>query len=240
MMFKHPIVQLYFYLSISLLLVFSTSIHSLWPFGFFLLIISLYNKKIILKVAIRLLSAVIFFPLMLIIYLAISIFFTEMTIYESLKGAFLAFLKFSIIIVLMNFYLETASSENLIISLRSFWVKTKLKWKWVDDFFLFISLALRLYPTFQSSWSNNINSQKAIGIKFQKSYYGKLFEISKELPAMLVYQLNRSNDIALAMKLRGYGLHCPRSVIHPIDFNFLNLIQILSITFCLSYFIGSI
>tara|TARA_B100001758_G_scaffold233900_1_gene232582 strand:+ start:932 stop:1423 length:492 start_codon:yes stop_codon:yes gene_type:complete len=161
-----------------------------------------------------------------------------MTFIESTEYALLAFLKFSLIVLLMNFYLETASSENLIISFRSLWVKTGLKWKWVDDFFLFLSLSLRLYPTFQSNWINNMNSQKAIGIRFNNSYYGKLIEISKELPAVLVYQLNRSNDIALAMKLRGYGMHYPRNVISPIKFNFYNLIQILSITLLLSYLIG--
>ena len=104
----------------------------------------------------------------------------------------------------MNFYLNTASSEKLIISIRSIWVKTGLNWRWVEDFFLFLSLSLRLYPTLQSNWINNVNSLKAIGIKSEKSYYGKLIQISKELPSMLIYQLNRSNDIALAIKLRGY------------------------------------
>ena len=52
---------------------------------------------------------------------------------------------------------------------------------------------------------------------------------------MLVYQLNRSNDIALAMKLRGYGIHYPRSVIHPIKFSLFNLIQVALIAFFSSY-----
>ena len=239
-MFKHPIVQLYFYLSMTTLLVFSTSINSLWLFAFLLIIISLYNNSVIYKVVKKILPTLFFLPFMLIAYLLISLIFTQMTFFESFEGIILAFLKFSIIVILMNFYLETSSSESLIISLRSLWVKTKLRWKWVDDFFLFLSLALRFYPTFQSNWINNINSQKAIGIRFNKSYYGKLIEISKEIPAILVYQLNRSNDIALAMKLRGYGQQYPRSVIYPIKFTFLNLMQILFITFLSSYSIGLI
>ncbi len=237
-MFNHPIVQLYFYLSLSMVLVFSPSVYSLWPFAFLFIIISLYNKSVIKKIINNFISMLFFLPFMLVIYLLISLIFTQMTFIESTEYALLAFLKFSLIVLLMNFYLETASSENLIISFRSLWVKTGLKWKWVDDFFLFLSLSLRLYPTFQSNWINNMNSQKAIGIRFNNSYYGKLIEISKELPAVLVYQLNRSNDIALAMKLRGYGMHYPRNVISPIKFNFYNLIQILSITLLLSYLIG--
>ena len=237
-MFNHPIVQLYFYLSLSMVLVFSPSVYSLWPFAFLFIIISLYNKSVIKKIINNFISMLFFLPFMLVIYLLISLIFTQMTFIESTEYALLAFLKFSLIVLLMNFYLETASSENLIISFRSLWFKTGLKWKWVDDFFLFLSLSLRLYPTFQSNWINNMNSQKAIGIRFNNSYYGKLIEISKELPAVLVYQLNRSNDIALAMKLRGYGMHYPRNVISPIKFNFYNLIQILSITLLLSYLIG--
>ena len=204
-MFNHPIVQLYFYFSISMLLVFSSSIYSLWPFVLLLVIVSMYNKSVIKNVINKFLPMLFFLPFMLIIYIMISLIFSQITFFEAIKNALLAFLKFILIILLMNFYLNTASSEKLIISIRSIWVKTGLNWRWVDDFFLFLSLSLRLYPTFQSNWINNVNSLKAIGIKSEKSNYGKLIQISKELPSMLIYQLNRSNDIALAMKLRGYG-----------------------------------
>ena len=218
-----------------MLLVFSSSIYSLWPFVLLLIIVSVYNKSHI-KYVINKISPMIFFlPFMLIIYVTISLIFSQITFFEAIENALLAFLKVSLVILLMNFYLNTSSSEKLITSIRSMWVKTGLNWRWVEDFFLFLSLSLRLYPTFQSNWINNVNSLKAIGIKSDKSYYGKLIQISKELPSMLVYQLNRSKDIALAMKLRGYGLHYPRSVIHPIKFRLINLIQIALIAFFSSY-----
>ena len=112
---------------------------------------------------------------MLIIYITISLIFSQITFFEAIKNALLAVLKFSLIILLMNFYLNTASSEKLIISIRSIWVKTGLNWRWVEDFFLFLSLSLRLYTTFQSNWINNVNSLKAIGIKSQKSFHQCLF-----------------------------------------------------------------
>ena len=234
-MFNHPIVQLYFYFSISMLLVFSSSIYSLWPFVLLLVIVSMYNKSVIKNVINKILPTLFFLPFMLIIYITISLIFSQITFFEAIKNALLAVLKFSLIILLMNFYLNTASSEKLIISIRSIWVKTGLNWRWVEDFFLFLSLSLRLYPTFQSNWINNVDSLRAIGIKSEKSYYGKLIQISKELPSMLIYQLNRSNDIALAMKLRGYGIYYPRSVIHPIKFSLFNLIQVALIAFFSSY-----
>ena len=234
-MFNHPIVQLYFYFSTSMLLVFSSSIYSLWPFVLLLIIVSVYNKSHIKNVINKISPMLFFLPFMLIIYITISLIFSQITFFEAIENALLAFLKVSLVILLMNFYLNTASSEKLITSIRSMWVKTGLNWRWVEDFFLFLSLSLRLYPTFQSNWINNVNSLKAIGIKSDKSYYGKLIQISKELPSMLVYQLNRSKDIALAMKLRGYGLHYPRIVIHPIKFRLFNLIQIALIAFFSSY-----
>lgn len=233
-MFKHPIVNLYFFLSVSLALVFSNSISSLMVFSALLTFIFILNNQFTLKAIKRFLATIFFLPFMLIFYIAISLFFTQMTIFESMSNAFFAFSKLSIIMLLMNIYMEMSSAENLIISCRSLWLNTTLKWKWVDDLFLFLSLALRLYPTFRSNWTNNRTGLKAIGIKFNKSYFGKLFDISRELPAMLVYQLNRSNDIALAMKLRGYGSQYPRTVINPIHFSFFNLFQITLITFLLS------
>jgi len=236
-MFKHPIVNLYFFLSVSVSLVFSNSISSLMLFSVLLAFIFVINNQLTLKVIKKFLATIIFFPFMLIFYISISLFFTQMTFFESMGNAFFAFSKLSIIMLLMNIYLEMSSAEKLIISLRSLWLYTALKWKWVDDLFLFLSLALRLYPTFQSNWNNSRTSLKAIGINFNKSYFGKLFDISRELPAILAYQLNRSNDIALAMKLRGYGLHHPRTVINPIHFSFFNLAQITITTFLTCFLI---
>ena len=133
-------------------------------------------------------------------------------------------------IISMNFYLELSSAENLIKSLRSFWVRLNIQWKWVDNFFLFLALALRFYPTFQSQWQHQRNSQKVLGIKFNDSYYGRLIEISKELPSILVYQLDRSEDISLAMKLRGYGSYFPRKIVDPIYFNITNFLQFVLVT----------
>ena len=167
---------------------------------------------------------------MLIIYILFSYVLTDSTIYQTISEAFNAFIKFSFMIISMNFYLELSSAENLIRSLRSFWERLNIQWKWVDNFFLFLALALRFYPTFQSHWQYQRNSQKVLGIKFNDSYYGRLIEISKELPSILVYQLDRSEDISLAMKLRGYGSYFPRKIVDPIYFNITNFLQFFLVT----------
>ena len=50
------------------------------------------------------------------------------------------------------------------------------------------------------------------------------------MPGMLIYQLRRSEDIATAMQLRGYGQKYPRGVTYPIPFGRFHLIQIGVIT----------
>ncbi|MEC9437369.1 MAG: energy-coupling factor transporter transmembrane component T [Candidatus Neomarinimicrobiota bacterium] len=229
-MFSHPIVNLYFFLALSLSLMLTSSFLQLMIYGIIILFIALKNTKLIPIVIHKYLPTLFFFPIMLIIYILFSYVLTDSTIYQTISEAFNAFIKFSFMIISMNFYLELSSAENLIKSLRSFWARLNIQWKWVDNFFLFLALALRFYPTFQSQWQHQRNSQKVLGIKFNDSYYGRLIEISKELPSILVYQLDRSEDISLAMKLRGYGSYFPRKIVDPIYFNITNFLQFVLVT----------
>lgn len=208
----------------------ASSFLQLMNYGIVILIIALKNTKLIPIVIRKYLPTLFFFPIMLFIYILFSYILTDSTIYQTISEAFNAFIKFSFMIISMNFYLELSSAENLIKSLRSFWARLNIQWKWVDNFFLFLALALRFYPTFQSQWQHQRNSQKVLGIKFNDSYYGRLIEISKELPSILVYQLDRSEDISLAMKLRGYGSYFPRKIVDPIYFNITNFLQFVLVT----------
>ena len=229
-MFTHPIVNLYFFLALSLSLMLTSSFPQLMNYGIVILFIALKNTKLIPIVIRKYIPTLFFFPIMLFIYILFSYILTDSTIYQTIGEAFNAFIKFSFMIISMNFYLELSSAENLIKSLRSFWARLNIQWKWVDNFFLFLALALRFYPTFQSQWQHQRNSQKVLGIKFNDSYYGRLIEISKELPSILVYQLDRSEDISLAMKLRGYGSYFPRKIVDPIYFNITNFLQFVLVT----------
>ena len=208
----------------------TSSFLQLMNYGIVILFIALKNTKLIPIVIRKYLPTLFFFPIMLFIYILFSYILTDSTIYQTISEAFNAFIKFSFMIISMNFYLELSSAENLIKSLRSFWARLNIQWKWVDNFFLFLALALRFYPTFQSQWQHQRNSQKVLGIKFNDSYYGRLIEISKELPSILVYQLDRSEDISLAMKLRGYGSYFPRKIVDPIYFNITNFLQFVLVT----------
>ena len=49
---------------------------------------------------------------------------------------------------------------------------------------------------------------------------------AKSLPSLILYQLHWADDIATAMKLRGYGRNFPRGVVHPVNFRLIHILQI--------------
>ena len=135
----------------------------------------------------------------------------------------------------MMYFFELTPNKDIVILTRSIWVKFNLQWKWVEDFFLFLSMTLRFYPTFQSNWNSVRNTHKTLGLESNLSNFGKIKKTSKELPALLIHELKRANDISLAMKLRGYGKLFPRGVTYPIPFNWNHGVMILLIT--ITYYI---
>ena len=134
----------------------------------------------------------------------------------------------------MVYFIEITPNKDIVILARSIWVKFDLQWKWVENFFLFLSLTLRFYPTFQSNWYSIRNSHKTLGLESNLSTFGKVNKTAKELPGLLIHELKRANDISLAMKLRGYGKQFPRGVTYPIPFNWNDGVMILVIT--ISYY----
>jgi len=53
---------------------------------------------------------------------------------------------------------------------------------------------------------------------------------AKEMPGLLVHQLRRADDVAMAMKLRGYGEQFPRGVTFPIPLEGNHLFQMVIIS----------
>jgi len=55
------------------------------------------------------------------------------------------------------------------------------------------------------------------------------------MPGMLIHQLRRADDVAMAMILRGYGKQIPRGVTYPISFKINHILQM---TIVASFFLG--
>ena len=179
----------------------------------------------------RLKPIIYYFPIMIILYFIFSLFLTDNTLGIILNEAIFGCLKLFLMVGAMMFFFESTQSQDIVIIARSVWVRLNKPWQWVEDFFLFLGMTLRFYPTFQSNWQLLRNTRKSLGLEEDLSYLGQVKIAAKEMPGLLIYQLQRADDIAMAMKLRGYGKQFPRGVTYPIISKAVHLIQIILISF---------
>ena len=178
----------------------------------------------------RLKPIIYYFPIMIILYFIFSLFLTDNTLGIILNEAIFGCLKLFFMVGAMMLFFESTQSQDIVIIARSVWVRLNKPWQWVEDFFLFLGMTLRFYPTFQSNWQLLRNTRKSLGLEEDLSYLGQVKIAAKEMPGLLIYQLQRADDIAMAMKLRGYGKQFPRGVTYPIISKAVHLIQIILIS----------
>jgi energy-coupling factor transporter transmembrane protein EcfT len=214
--------------SFSLLL--STTYFGLGIYFLIFLVIIWLNKKYFIQVLQGLKPIVYYLPIMIILYFIFSLFLTDNTLGIILNEAIFGCLKLFLMVGAMMFFFESIQNQDIVIIARSIWVRLNKPWKWVEDFFLFLGMTLRFYPTFQSNWQLLRNTRKSLGLEADLSYLGQVKIAAKEMPGLLIHQLRRADDIAMAMKLRGYGKQFPRGVTYPTIFKAVHLIQIILIS----------
>ena len=229
-MIKHPLVNLWFFLGYSFSLLLSTTYFGLGIYLLIFLVIIWLNKKYFIQVLQGLKPIVYYLPIMIILYFIFSLFLTDNTLGIILNEAIFGCLKLFLMVGAMMFFFESIQNQDIVIIARSIWVRLNKPWKWVEDFFLFLGMTLRFYPTFQSNWLLLRNTRKSLGLEADLSYLGQVKIAAKEMPGLLIHQLRRADDIAMAMKLRGYGKQFPRGVTYPTIFNAVHLIQIILIS----------
>ena len=229
-MIKHPLVNLWFFLGYSFSLLLSTTYFGLGIYFLIFLVIIWLNKKYFIQVLQGLKPIVYYLPIMIILYFIFSLFLTDNTLGIILNEAIFGCLKLFLMVGAMMFFFESIQNQDIVIIARSIWVRLNKPWKWVEDFFLFLGMTLRFYPTFQSNWKLLRNTRKSLGLEADLSYLGQVKIAAKGMPGLLIHQLRRADDIAMAMKLRGYGKQFPRGVTYPTIFNAVHLIQIILIS----------
>ncbi|MCJ7802670.1 MAG: energy-coupling factor transporter transmembrane protein EcfT [Candidatus Marinimicrobia bacterium] len=170
-----------------------------------------------------------FFPIMIIVYLFISFIFTNSTWTVIFNEAGFTISKLLLLVIVMAVYLEISKKQNLILSVRSIWSKLNLKWKWVEDLFMFLELTLRFYPTFQREWQSINRSKKALGLTTSTSKWEQIKSVTNDLPGMILQSYRRAENTAIVMQQRGYGNQIPRGVANPILFKISDLILIVII-----------
>lgn len=227
----NPIIISFFYLGFA----FSTILASSWTglliyftLSIILVIINISHIKLAFK---QVKPFLIFFPVMIIIYLLISFIFTSSNWTIIINDAGFAVGKLLLLVIVMAFYLEIMRKHNLILSIRSIWVKLNLKWKWVDDLFMFLELTLRFYPTFQREWQTIARSKKALGFASTIGRWEKIKSIANDLPGLILQSYRKAESTAIVMRQRGYGNIFPRGVANPIIFRMSDLIFLIIILY---------
>ena len=228
----HPLVRFIFFLTFSFSVLFADTL-TLWAIYFGIFVVTTgFDRTVILAVFSRIKPFIQFFPIMLVIYLAMSIFFTDATIYQAMVEVGFAFLRIVLMISIMSLYFESVGSPNFLLALRSIWFQTGLKWNWMENFFLFLDMTLRFYPSLQRDWITLSQSRDSLGFNQNNKRWDKIKLAAQDLPILLVVNLRKSQDIALAMQLRGFGESLPRCVYNATYFTTWHLLQFAGVIIC--------
>ncbi len=224
-MYMHPLVRFIFFLAFSFSVLFADTLN-IWAIYFGIFVVTTrFDWTVILAIFSRIKPFILFFPYMLVFYLAVTVFYTDTTIYQAMVEVGFAFLRIVLMIGIMSLYFESVGSPNFLPAIRSIWFQTGLKWNWMENFFLFLDMTLRFYPSLQRDWIMLSQSRESLGFNQNNNRWGKIKLAAQDLPILLVVNLRKSQDIALAMQLRGFGESSPRCVYNATYFTTWDLLQ---------------
>ena len=228
----HPLVRFILFLAFSFSVLFADTL-TLWAIYFGIFVVTTgFDRTVILAVFSRIKPFILFFPFMLVCYLAVSVFFTDATIYQAMVEVGFAFLRIVLMISIMSLYFGSVGSQNFLLELRSIWFQTGLKWNWMENFFLFLDMTMRFYPSLQRDWITLSQSRESLGFNQNNNRWDKIKLATQDLPILLVVNLRKSQDIALAMQLRGFGESLPRCVYNATYFTTWHLLQFAAVVIC--------
>ena len=228
----HPLVRFIFFLAFSFSVLLADTL-TLWAIYFGIFVVTTgFDRTVILAVFSSIKPFILYFPFMLILYLAVSVLFTDATIYQAMFEVGFAFLRIVLMISIMSLYFESVGSPNFLLALRSLWFQTGLKWNWMENFFLFLDMTLRFYPSLQRDWITLSQSRESLGFNQNNKRWDKIKLAAQDLPILLVVNLRKSQDIALAMQLRGFGESLPRCVYNATYFTTWHLLQFAGVVIC--------
>jgi len=227
---RQPLVRLWLFLSYSSAVLFSPTIISWGIYGIFLFLLLWAEDISIKKIARSLRFFILFLPIMIGLYFIISMLVSQSSFREIMSEIGWVIMKFSLVMAIMNVYSFGKYSGNVFEALRSIWVKMNKPWRKMEDWFLFLEMTLRFYPSFQRDWNRYNEIQKALGLASHETRFQKWKKTANQMPGMLMLHLQKADDIAQAMTLRGYGEQIPRGVAHFIPFNGLHLLLLIIIS----------
>lgn len=219
----NPIVTFVFYFGIAISVILSQTWLGLGIFYVICILLLIFVNKIV-SILKQIKPFIFFIPILILIYVLVSFLFTNDTWSQILNDAGFAVFKLLLLITIMSIYLEISKRHNLVLAIRSIWSKLNIKWKWIDDLFVFLELTLRFYPSFQQEWNVINRSKIALGIKQRSNKWGRIKSIANDLPGIIVQSYNKAENTANVMKQRGYGKIVPRGIAFPIPFKLIDAV----------------
>ncbi|MCK5329806.1 MAG: hypothetical protein KAK01_00225 [Candidatus Marinimicrobia bacterium] len=224
------LVRLWFYLAFSISVLLSKS-GLIWIvyLGLWCSLL-IFNRSAMRSIWWRLRPYLIFLPLMVILYTIFSLFLTTNNLTDILMQGGFALVKMLLMIAIMGIYFENSESGEIFNALRSLWQKSKLPWRWVEDFFMFLELTLRFFPAFQRDWEHLHQSRQALGLSASHKRLAIIKQTATYLPGLLLQSLRQADNTALSIKLRGYGNRIPRGIVFPVKFTNWDALVFLIVT----------
>ena len=156
----------------------------------------------------------IYFPQVGLLFFIISLIVSSKNTYDVFIDVSLATCRMILLVSMMTLYSILSKNSDIIIAIRGLWYNMGRSWKWAEDLILFIDITIRFFPSFQQQWQRIERTRKSLGINVSEDKLHKIRRFATMVPDMVILNLRRVNDLTLAMKLRGYGHLCPRTV-HP-------------------------
>jgi len=226
----NPIVTSLFYLGFAFSIILSKAWNGLMIYCVQCIILILLNRTHFKSAFKQVKPFFLFFPIMIIIYLFISFVFTSSTWIIIINEAGFAISKLLLLVIVMAFYIEVMKKQDIILSIRTIWSKLNLKWKWVEDIFIYLELTLRFYPTFQREWKSINRSKKALGLTSSVNKWDQIKSVANDLPGMILQSYRKAENTATVIQQRGYGNQIPRGIANPILFKISDLILLVFIS----------
>ena len=154
----------------------------------------------------------IYFPQVGLLFFIISLIVSSKNIYDVFIDVSIATCRMILLVSMMTLYSILYKNSDIIISIRGLWYKMGRSWQCAEDLILFIDITIRFFPSFQKQWHRILRTRKSLGINVSKNKLHQIRIFATMIPDMVILNLRRVNDLTLAMKLRGYGIFCPRTV----------------------------
>ena len=225
----NPIVTFIFYFGIAITIILSKTWTGLGLFFVVIIILLFINRDQIGKIFKQIKPFILFLPFFIFIYVIISFAFTNSTWLQIIAEAGIAISKLLLLVTVMSVYIISSKDQDLIRALRSIWSNSKLKWKWIDDIFIFLELTLRFYPSFQQEWDAINRSKRALGLKSENSKWEKVKSIANDIPGLIIQSYLKAENTANVMRQRGYGNVVPRGIAQPITFKIRDLMLLIAL-----------